>query len=161
MSLNIPLMISGWRVDRSYNGSDHNTINFSLGREKIVEEAHRPWYKADWGVFQELLRNEVFNIPVNITDKKLDKMLGIFYRKIKKALDKACPMTGRHTRDANNEWFNEQIEELREKTRSEYGKLRRGNNREAFKRAQKKYKTTCCRAKRKHWRKFLANTPDE
>ena len=84
LSLNIPLMISGWSVDRSYNGSDHNTINFSLGREKIVEEAHRPWYKADWGVFQELLRNEVFNIPVNITDKKLDKMLGIFYRKIKK-----------------------------------------------------------------------------
>ena len=100
-------------------------------------------------------------IPVNITDKKLDKMLGIFYRKIKKALNKACPMTGRHTRDANNEWFNEQIEELREKTRSEYGKLRRGSNREAFKRAQKKYKTACCRAKRKHWRKFLANTPDE
>ena len=108
-----------------------------------------------------MLGNEVFNIPVNITDKKLDKMLGIFYRKIGKALDKACPMTGKHTRDANNEWFSEQIEELRKKTQSEYRQLRRGSDREAFKAAQKKYKTACRRAKRKYWRKFLANTPDE
>ena len=34
LTYDLPLLMLGWKVDREYNGSDHNTITASLGREK-------------------------------------------------------------------------------------------------------------------------------
>ena len=40
--------IQHWRVDQSYNASDHNTIRFEASPTKIDNEAFRPWASADW-----------------------------------------------------------------------------------------------------------------
>ena len=113
MTLATSLSVSDWQVDRSYNGSDHNTITFSLGREKIQDSPHRPWNKADWFLFRDLLQKETFNIPSLITDKKLDRLLDSLYKKINAALGSACPLTTAHSRDLNNRWFDDRVEELR------------------------------------------------
>ena len=37
-----------WEVDRRYNASDHNTIKFRIGKEKIKLPKTWKWHKADW-----------------------------------------------------------------------------------------------------------------
>ena len=149
LTLNLPLSITGWAVEREYNGSDHNTIVFSMGREKIVDEPHRPWGKADWMLFRNNLKTETFNVPEFLTDKKLDRLVEALYKKIEKALDAACPLTKANLRDANNKWFDERIEALRVKVVDAYRRRSEVDGGERLKRRQKKYKTACRRAKRK------------
>ena len=43
--------ILGWEVDRRYNASDHNTIKFRVGKEKITLPKTWKWHKADWEKF--------------------------------------------------------------------------------------------------------------
>ena len=46
--------IIGWEVDRRYNASDHNTIKFRVGKEKIKLPKTWKWHKADWEKFESL-----------------------------------------------------------------------------------------------------------
>ena len=48
MSSRLPMRVDNWRVNRSFNGSDHNTIQFQLVIDKIELPEHRNYDKADW-----------------------------------------------------------------------------------------------------------------
>ena len=149
-----------WKVDQSFNGSDHNTITFEIGSVKQVAEPTRPWERADWKKFQESLRGCDVFIPEKMTKKKLDKLLRNFYSSINTALDKACPMTKRRIFDDQNTWFTEEIEELRQLTIRAYKTNPQEEERERFKLAKRRYRTACRRAKRRSWREFTYGTPD-
>ena len=47
LTKNLGGTVKEWWVDQSFNGSDHNTISFKLGKELRIMEATRPWAKAD------------------------------------------------------------------------------------------------------------------
>ena len=117
--------VAGWRVDDCYNASDHASIHFSVltGFERILPS--RPWAKADWATFHDLLREQHFYIPNTMTQKKLDKLVQKLYAAIDEALNIACPMTPGHLRDRNNIWFTEWMEALRVRVERHYRRQRR------------------------------------
>ena len=84
--------ILGWRVDSSYNGSDHNTILFEIPVATATTIQVRPWAKAKWDVFKRSLEEANLYTPESATCKKLDKMVTLLYRVLGEALDKACPL---------------------------------------------------------------------
>lgn len=44
--------ITGWRVNTSYNGSHHNTIEFSAEQDNTVIPRVWVWHKANWELFR-------------------------------------------------------------------------------------------------------------
>ena len=77
------LAIKNWLVNRSYNASDHNTIEFKLEGVVAEETWQRNWNKIDWKIFKEKLSALNFYVPERMTKKKLDNMVRIFYKKSK------------------------------------------------------------------------------
>ena len=67
LSKNLSSTILGWRVNTSYNGSDHNTIEFSVKQDEITIPKVWMWYKANWDKFKEEMKTVKFQIPENIT----------------------------------------------------------------------------------------------
>ena len=53
LSNRFPLKIENWRVNRKFNGSDHNTIMYQLVTDLVEIPAHRNYDKADWGKFTD------------------------------------------------------------------------------------------------------------
>ena len=53
LSRHLHRAIKGWEVDRSYNGSDHNTIAFRVETDVIEIPAIWQWHKADWKMFED------------------------------------------------------------------------------------------------------------
>ena len=48
ISSRLPVAIHDWRVCRDYNGSDHNTIQFTLEADILELPPVRNYGKADW-----------------------------------------------------------------------------------------------------------------
>ena len=82
--------IFDWNVNRrSYNGSDHNSIEYKLCADKILVEPQWIWAKADWNLYaDEIVKNLV-------TTKKFvcecDNTTNRIYNRITKALAIAVP----------------------------------------------------------------------
>ena len=75
LSYKLPSNLDNWRVLRSYNGTDHNTIHYNLRGITINIPTHRLYNKANWEQFTQILRDSYINIPSEITECKLDKMV--------------------------------------------------------------------------------------
>ena len=63
--------INNWRVDQTYNGSDHNTITFEINSEKHEGIKSRNWDKGDWPAFTHKLKYVDFYEPETMTEKNL------------------------------------------------------------------------------------------
>ena len=68
LSHRLPYSLENWRVLRSYNGTDHNTIQYSLKGMEIEIPAHRLYHKANWDQFTQILRDSHINIPSEMTE---------------------------------------------------------------------------------------------
>ena len=55
LSRDLEFSLDNWAVDRSYNGSDHNTIRFVATNPERLKRKIRPWNKADWSTFTHFL----------------------------------------------------------------------------------------------------------
>ena len=75
LSYRLPHTLENWRVLRSYNGTDHNTIHYSHKGMEIEIPAHRMYHKANWDQFTQILRDSFISIPSEMTECKLDKMV--------------------------------------------------------------------------------------
>ena len=123
ISRDLPLTVTDWKVDCSFNGSDHNTILF-----KLVDLSNkdlppiRPWHLADWKLFNKLLSKATFFHPDTMTDSKLDKLVSKFFKVIDKALDEACPLKP-PSKSKSKDWFDEKLLEFRVEVRKKYKKL--------------------------------------
>ena len=73
--------ISNWKVDQTYNGSDHNTITFEIVTSEKKTTKSRNWEKGDWGSFTSRIRSEEFFEPDIMTEKKLDRCVQQMYKK--------------------------------------------------------------------------------
>ena len=113
LTRNLPVAISGWRVDTAHNGSDHNTVLFEVGLGFELVPSSRPWHKADWPSFTCLLSHTDFHIPISMTTKKLDRLVGHLTSAIDRALDECCPMSTPYQRDPHNPWFTQWLWDLR------------------------------------------------
>ena len=81
-----------WRVSRGYNGSDHNTILFETESHRPEPELARPWSRADWTTFGNILKGANYGVPEIMSMKKLDRLVARTYSHLENALNEACPM---------------------------------------------------------------------
>ena len=88
MSCRLPLKLENWRVIRKFNGSDHNTILYQLNTDIIEIPPYRNYSKADWDLFRHELEHSHIHIPVNMNQKKLDKMVYKVTDAINNAIEK-------------------------------------------------------------------------
>ena len=153
------LHVSDWRVDTSYNGSDHNSIFFSIPSQTSPPSQGRRWSKADWPLFKKTLDETRLHVPRMVNHKKLDKMVSTLYRAINNALDKACPLHTISPIKAHSHWYTEEHRSLSAKLKKQYKKAKRAQNTEEsdkFRALQSKYADLCKDGRRKAWRHFLS-----
>lgn len=86
----IPLQ--NWRVhDMEFNGSDHHTITWDIPSSPPPLPFIRPWLKAKWDVFTNLIAQFDFHHTENFTTFKIDRLPERWYKVVTEALDVACP----------------------------------------------------------------------
>ena len=114
------LSVKNWQVSQEYNGSDHNSIEFELDKEKIIVEEQYQYHKADWNLFANELRKDTIKIPNEITERRLEKCLDDYYASINKALEKACPKKKPRVKDKNNPWWSQYLQKFRKQIKKNY-----------------------------------------
>ena len=157
--------VCDWRVDTSYNASDHNSILFVLNQAVLIPPKEiRPWTKADWPAFKTKLASVGYSIPEVITCKKVDKMVSYLYSRLEEALDEACPKVLAKPKYKGSDWFNDKLKSLRNKVRRQYNIARRHDTQEEwgkYNAIHKRFRYKCRRAKTQTWRHFVSDTEDE
>jgi len=72
LSRNLPIPISKWRVSTKDNHSDHHTIRYAIKDSIIKLPPHRPWEKANWGVFKEELNTYSITTPESMNSEDVE-----------------------------------------------------------------------------------------
>ena len=113
LSSRLPLKLENWRVNRSFNGSDHNTIHYQLVTDTIEIPSHRDYATADWNSFTHELSTTQTYVPSHITQKKLDKMVQKLTYSIENATENSCPTIPKKTVNKNIPWWNPLLADTR------------------------------------------------
>ena len=149
--------VNNWRVDRSYNGSDHNTIRFEITTNPSPKTTIRPWSKADWATFSDYLKRADYRVPQAMSMKKLDKLISRIYKVLREALDRACPeITIQQTVHKGN-WATDKHAKEKSKVSALYAQAKKhptDTNWQAYKQADKAFKNMCKKDRNKAWRHF-------
>ena len=136
--------VQKWEVNRGFNGSDHNSIEFELMTDKITLEPQWIWSQANWEMFSiEIKNNLITQSKYAITQRECDNMVNALYNTISKALDKAVPKSKKRIVDKNNPWWNTYLAKQRRKldTLYKHQKSNKGNcAKEKYKAFRKEYK---------------------
>ena len=157
LTRDLPVSVQDWHVCQDYNASDHNTILFQVQNKGQEPELVRPWSRADWKVFEEELKCASYDIPKDMSMKKLDKLVTKIYRILEAALDKACPRVSHDTKVGKSHWATEKHDQEKSKVNALYRAAKKSGSQEAwqqYKEADKKFKRMCRIDKNKAWRKY-------
>ena len=158
--------LSMWRVDRTFNASDHNNIYFKIASPTKEKISIRPWGRADWTAFTKSLADAEYNLPVVMTMKKLDKLVSRLYLNIEAALDKACPLLTINEKTQKSHWATEEHALIKQQVSKLYATAKSSNRDEdwnKYKKANKAFKRKCNRDKNRAWRHYkegLQSTKD-
>ena len=159
----IPLR--NWRVhDDLFNGSDHHTITWDIPLAVPKPPLIRPWLKAKWDIFTKHIADYEFHIPENFTTFKTDRLLDRWYKIINEALDLACPKRRAMIPSVEIDWCDEDHKYLQNRAKRKYLAHRRSADpcrRKSFTKAKKAYRNACRKGKKRAWRLFIEQTPDE
>ena len=91
LTARLGLSVQSWEVNRDFNGSDHNSIEFNLNIDKVIIEPQWIWSQADWELFSsEVKNNLITQSKYVITQRECDNMVNALYNTISKALKKSC-----------------------------------------------------------------------
>ena len=160
ITLSRDLTVMDWRVDESFNNSDHNTLSFEVLLSPEQPHLIRPWKKANWTRFTRILQKSKFNVPTNMSIKKLDKLVQNLYNCLLSALDKSCPLRPARS-DANNlKWWNASLTKESRKLNKQFKIAKRSKSLTEtikLKIMKQKFKRLCKSEKRTSWRKFTFN----
>ena len=113
---------------------------------EIEIPTHRMYHKANWDKFTQILRDSHINIPSEMTECKLDKMVNKLNHILDKALDKSCPIAKAKSIDQNNPWWTPQLKDMRQKVTKTYDKYKNDRKNEEiekiYRKQQREYKKT-------------------
>ena len=164
LSRDLHFNLLNWRVDRSYNASDHNTIFFDTEETHIEKKMIRPWSKADWPCFNQYLAKADYRVPSNLSMKKLDRLVMRIYDIINKGLDKACPKIEVQSTTKLASWITDDHVQRKAEVSRLYKKAKSSGHEgdwKTYKNADKEYKRICHRDKNKAWRQYKESIQSE
>ena len=160
LSKNLNSSVLKWTVDCVYNGSDHNTIRFSIDADKFVIPATWKWHKADWTTFKASLQTLKYSLPNVIDQQYCEDMLQDLYSAIEKAMIKSIPKGKPKLIDKNNPWWTEEFHQKRKSLNKKYKRQRTfptPSNIRQYNQEHQKYKRDCERARLRSWRDLQSN----
>jgi ribonuclease HI len=149
----LKLKIEDWKVCRSDNHSDHNTIKFQLCDEIIELPSVRPWDRMDWSKFKVAISGTEIKLPEFINYGVVDNLTNQVYTGIEAALDKVCPLTQPTTVVLSNPWFTKGLYAKRKEVFALWDKFVANKsqvNWDRYKAKLKNYKKHCDKVKRKY-----------
>ena len=148
--------IKNWRVDQEYNGSDHNTILFTLDISPPRSKAVRNWNSCVWSQLTAEMSLCNFYEPELVTEKKLDRCIYQLYLKLNRALDKICPKKVKKTKVRANSWYNKDLKRMAGRIKKAYRTSMRilGEAKAYYKRLVKKYRKMCKKRKASSWKYY-------
>ena len=164
LSKNLHFFIQNWKVDRTYNASDHNSITFSVETQKAETRWVRPWSKADWTIFRDELKKADYRIPTDMSMKKLDRLVDRLYQVLGAALDLACPTIAAEAKAKNNAWSTEKHIRAKVRVSSLYATAKRSGKSDdwtEYRKQDRDFKKMCHNDKNKAWRKFKESIQSE
>ena len=115
------------------------------------------YHKANWVQFTQILRDSHINIPNEMTECKLDKMVNKLNHILDKALDKSCPVAKARSIDPNNPWWTPQLKDMRHKVTKMYDKYKNDRKNEEIEKLYKKQQKEYKKQKRKVKKNYIGN----
>ena len=158
ITLSQGVQVVDWRVDESFNNSDHNTLCYELLLAPPPPKLIRPWTKANWPRFSRILSKHNFFIPDIMTPKKLDSMIRSLYKALNHALDISCPKRPVKPNPENLNWWNGKLNRQAKDLNRQYKKAKRVRSLTEtvkLKIMRQKFKKCCKKQKQTSWRKFI------
>ena len=149
--------VLNWRVLADYNASDHNTVRYEIESRQPEPELIRPWSKADWETLANCLKKAEYNVPRDMSMKKLDRLVERLYKILDNALDKACPKIEVKPVVGKVHWATDRHEKGKKKVNALYKHAKETkdqNDWNAYKKADKDFKRLCKNDKNRAWRKY-------
>ena len=147
--------ILGWTVNTNYNGSDHNTIEFSVEQDCISIPKTWVWKRADWELFRTHLTGLKVNLPEVVTNDTREELLGRFYKQLNMAMQKSIPKSKTRVIDRNNPWWTEEFRSDRRNLNKLYKRMIKSptlHNTNIYKSRHGEYKKKCNKARLWSWR---------
>ena len=154
LSRNLNTTIIDWHVNQDYNGSDHNTIFFSISHDLVKLPRTWKWHRADWNKFSKIMETIETHLPKLVDYQCCEEMLQNLYTKLNSALKQAVPRSKPKIIDKNNPWWNEEFTTKRRNLNKLYKKQRlfpTNSNIRQYKEEHRLYKLECERARLKSW----------
>ena len=148
-----------WRIHNIPSQSDHVAIRFNLTITKPQKILIRPYKKADWPLFDTLLKNWP-PPPAFWTQSTIESQCDLFYSKITEALDKACPKQTIKP-SIRVSWWTPELEIARKQVHQAHHtacKNRTPSNWATYKAAKRQLWRLTRKAKRESWKEFITNT---
>jgi hypothetical protein len=149
--------VHNWRVNESYNGTDHNTIEYELrGGEKSTRK-YRNWDKIDWKLFRDKLGNsgEKNNDVSTVTQEWIDSEVSKIYKQINGVLNEISPLIDEEIKGKGNRRYNSNLRRLGRKTEKLHQKMKANPNIQNIKRyvrSNRQYKKACQRERNNDWK---------
>ena len=164
LTCNLGAGIQNWKVNKSLNFSDHNTITYTMATDILELPPTRPWAKADWTLFEAELAEHDWPIGDFITEKNLNHMVDRLTRVLTSALDKACPLSKACSINKNNPWFTPQLKQLRVEVGAAYERKKANNSEQnlaVYKDRLKRYKRLIHKTKNNYHVKYVDSIQNE
>ena len=164
LTCNLGAAILDWKVSRTLNFSDHNTIKYNIAAELVELPAARPWAKGDWDKFEKELEVHTWEAGKFCTEKKINQWVNKLTKILTDALNKACPLTPARTINKNNTWFTPQLKQLRKEVGAAYLRQKDGHSerhREIYNDRLKRYKRLIKKTKNDHHAKYVDSIKNE
>ena len=164
LTCNLGAGILDWKVNRTLNFSDHNTISFNIAAETLELPAVRPWAKADWDIFEKELEEHEWKTSEYISEKKINQWVDRLTTVLTNALNKACPLSPARTINKNNPWFTPQLKQLRIEVGAAYQKQKGSDSellKQVYKDRLKRYKRLITKTKNDHHAKYVDSIKNE
>ena len=160
LTKNLRTSIKEWKVNTEYNGSDHNTIEFSTDQEHTTIPKIWKWHKADWCKFREKMDQIEYKLPTVISTDVCEDMLKIFYTTLDRALQISVPKTKEKVIDSNNPWWSDEFKQARRNLCKAYKAKNKTPSlaaTERYKTKHAEYKKNCNKARLWSWRDLQNN----
>ena len=163
LSLRLTPEIKHWRVDEGFNGSDHNTIMFTIITHIDKIDPVWNWKKAEWEKFTNILKQTKIRIPQQMNERRLEYLLDKIYKKIYQAMDKTIPKIIPSGKQKPDKWFSEKLHNMRNNvTKLKRKYKRKPTNRNLMNYTEKatEYKKLCNHTREDSFKDFLETLPD-